>query len=170
MRAFHQQHRKRDIATKMYQWIRDYYKDYASGAYFALYTLIIGPSGIGKSYMMQQLAYQNCCYVIYASSARPGSTVYPSRSPIADAIFCYSEIERMTIFFECYIAAGLVHVKLCKILGITPAGFFDLHVEEAFVKFQLYLVKGIRELHSRVTDEITKSRGRPERSQVTEKK
>lgn len=73
------------------------------------------------------------------------------------------------IFFECYIDAGLVHVKLCKLLGITPAGFFDLQVEEAFEKFQQHLVQGVRELYSRVTDELTKSgRRRPQDSEENE--
>lgn len=78
VRAFHRQHGKRDVATEMYQRIRSYFNEYyGSIAYSASYTCIIGPSGIGKSYMIQQLAYQNYCYVIYASLASSDSKSLP---------------------------------------------------------------------------------------------
>lgn len=68
---------------------------------------------------MKQIAREHRTYVVYASLATSGSDAYPHRSPIANYISVITRRPEMTMFFEAFIAASLVHVKLCKKMGIT---------------------------------------------------
>lgn len=156
IRAFYQQNLRRDAGRRIYRRIVDYFRAYDPIPYLSPFTSIIGRSGIGKSYLMKQLAYDNCTYVVYACLAKRAGNAYPGRSFIADTIASHYDRRNMTIFFECYIAASLVHVKICKNLGITPAGFFYLQVQmtDALGHAMIELVRGINELYLIVTQEL----------------
>lgn len=56
----------------------------------------------------------------------------------------------MIVFFECYIAASMVHAELCKDLGITEAAFFDLQVDELFAEFQTSLSQHVMGFYNKV--------------------
>ncbi|KAL1964715.1 hypothetical protein VTN77DRAFT_6741 [Rasamsonia byssochlamydoides] len=122
--AFHEEPKGRDVTTRVYEQIVKYFQvyDYCGWDYLGPYALIIGPSGIGKSFLVQQLARQNHAYVVYAT-------------------------------------ASLVHVELCRELGITAAGFFDLQVKETFDKFQRSLLQNVRDFHWNDWEQLGKHKG-----------
>lgn len=106
-----------------------YYNDYHDQIHLAPYTTIVGPSGIGKSFSIQQIATQHDVYVVYTSLARKGSDVYPRRSAIADILPQSSIRQTLVEFWECYLTINLCEVAICKEVGISPAGFFNLQTK-----------------------------------------
>ena len=52
--------------------------------------------------------------MIYASLADGGSSAYPHRPRVADEIQTYDDREALTLFFECYVAAGMANTSICK--------------------------------------------------------
>jgi hypothetical protein len=130
-KAFHRPERgPRNVAEPIYNQIAGYYLRYDSAVYGGPYTSIVGPSGIGKSFVIQSIARQDLAYVVYVSLAQPHSTAYPRRSRLAqlminqDTNYTITDRATMTTIFECYIAASMVHVRLCRTHGIHPLDFF----------------------------------------------
>ena len=144
----------RNVAKLVYDQIVEYYRQYDDSRYGSPYTSIVGPSGIGKSFVMQSIARQGLAYVIYVSLAGPSSTAYPRRSLLADSMTRHSpehmsgnERAGITTFFECYIAASMVHVQLCKKYQIHPLEFFDLQVCQEYKSYyQTEIKEAIEEL------------------------
>ena len=86
--AFHRDEKQtpegRLPSLELYRKLLEYYKAYGIGTkYMAPYMSVIGPSGVGKSFSIAQIAYQHGVYVIYSSLPREGSLPYPARSVIA---------------------------------------------------------------------------------------
>lgn len=42
----------------------------------------------------------------------------------------------MTTLVECFVAAGLAHVNLCRSVGINAMGFYEMQVHEDFSSLQ----------------------------------
>ncbi|KAI5279197.1 hypothetical protein KEM54_004287, partial [Ascosphaera aggregata] len=104
---------------------------YASGRYVSPYTSIIGPSGIGKSAAVRNLASNGYHYVFYVSLASSASTAYPPRSPLADEIVNWDmdmallePALRRQLFVAKWLqvlTALVVDISACRRLGISPA-------------------------------------------------
>lgn len=122
-------------SESIYKKIIEYYQTYNPKKHLAPYTSVVGPSGIGKSLAIQQLAMQHNMYVVYASLARRKSNAYPRRSGIADAL-PWGSREDKAEFWECFITVGLSMVEVCKEAGITPAGFYNLQTKEYYSAYQ----------------------------------
>ncbi|KAK2786799.1 hypothetical protein FQN53_006096 [Emmonsiellopsis sp. PD_33] len=115
----------------------EYYNRCLFGDYKPPYTTIVGPSGIGKSFSVQQLAVHHGMYVVYSSLADRKSSDYPPRSVIADQIPSYTEsMKRLARFWESYIIISLMHVEICKRVGISSAGFYNLQVRKKYKPYQ----------------------------------
>ncbi|KAK2813650.1 hypothetical protein FQN50_000048 [Emmonsiellopsis sp. PD_5] len=115
----------------------EYYNLYRTRRYMAPYTTIVGPSGIGKSFSVQQLAVHHGLYVVYSSLADGESPGYPPRSVIADRIHPSTYgLDRLVRFWESYIIISLMHVEICKRVGISPAGFYNLQVRKEYKRYQ----------------------------------
>ncbi|KAL1969978.1 hypothetical protein VTN77DRAFT_6383 [Rasamsonia byssochlamydoides] len=154
MRAFHRNPKEgRDVTTPVYEKIVSFFRRFDCVYYFAPYTSIVGPSGIGKSFVVQQIARQGLTYVVYASLAEQTSKAYPPRSVIANRFFNPSVSGNMSTYLECYIAASMVHVQLCREEGINPRGFYDLQVLSEFHDFQVSLKDCVDKLYEKVIDE-----------------
>ncbi|KAN0084865.1 hypothetical protein V8E54_001332 [Elaphomyces granulatus] len=139
----------RNVAKPVYDQIVEYYRQYDDSIYGSPYTSIVGPSGIGKSFVMQSIARQGLSYVIYVSLAGPSSTAYPRRSLLADSMTRHGPVYTsdkaragITTFFECYIAASMVHVQLCKKYQIHPLDFFNLQVCQEYQSYYQTEIKG----------------------------
>lgn len=65
--AFHQEDRGRDTAKMVHDQIVKFFNDYNTGGYLSPYTSLIGPCGIGKSFLVKQMAYQNRNYILCQS-------------------------------------------------------------------------------------------------------
>lgn len=168
--AFHQRPVPgRDVVGPIFETIREYYGKFNSQKYFAPYTSLVGPSGVGKSYVVQLLAKELNVFVIYISLARKYHEGYPARSAIANKIDEFDKRHHMTTFFECFLAANMSFVKLCKEHGITPSAFYDLQVMEEHYEFQTRLATHVVTLFERVSsDGIPHYNGRPrEKSEYT---
>ncbi|KAL1961862.1 hypothetical protein VTN77DRAFT_986 [Rasamsonia byssochlamydoides] len=148
--------------------IAAYYKYYSSGIHLAPFTSIIGPSGIGKSFLVKELAFKNYSYVVYACLATDKASSYPQRSQLANVIVNIIDRPELTTFWECFIAASLVHVAICKDLGITAAGFYDLQVLETFVQFQITIARRVQEFFYKVYQSST-SQGTGNRRERSDK-
>lgn len=108
------------------QQLLDSHKKYTKGNYLTPCTSIVGPSGIGKSFIIQQMAVQHGIYVAYTSFARKGSGSYPSRSVIADIAFDGLPRKTLARFWRTLITVSLTEVEVCRRVGITPSGLYNL--------------------------------------------
>ncbi|KAB8219267.1 hypothetical protein BDV33DRAFT_204584 [Aspergillus novoparasiticus] len=142
-KAFHQKASgRRDIAAHLLALINEYYEEYDSCSYLAPYTTIVGPSGIGKSHAIQEIARKGV-YVGYCSLAERRSGAYPQRSPITDFLPSLRDRSETTMFFECLVAANLANMKICKDLNISPIDWFELQVRVEFSDFQKALANQV---------------------------
>ncbi|RMJ24574.1 hypothetical protein PHISP_04561 [Aspergillus sp. HF37] len=105
-----------------------YYKSFNRSTDLSPYTSIVGPSGIGKSYAISQMAKTHDLYVVYASFADEHSATFPKRSAIAQVVSEVRGRDRATLFFFwcCYLKAGLLDVEICRRIGISPGTFYDM--------------------------------------------
>lgn len=86
-------------------------------------------------------------YVVYASLARRKSNAYPRRSGIADAL-PWGSREDKAEFWECFITVGLSMVEVCKEVGITPAGFYNLQTKEYYSAYQMEFSQQVVSVYS----------------------
>lgn len=105
-----------------------YYRLYRDdrSKYLAPYTSIVGPSGIGKSFAISQLAHGHGLYVVYSSLAETGELPYPRRSIIADVLPRDATRWIQVAFWESYILVSLYEAEVFKQLGVSAGGFYDI--------------------------------------------
>lgn len=108
--------------------INKYFEAYTSDSYLAPYASLVGRGGVGKSYAIEHMARKGI-YVIYASFADRGSSTYPRRSRLAGEIQRFHDRDALTIYFGCYVAAGMVNTSICRKKNITPLDLFDIQVK-----------------------------------------
>ncbi|OJJ40915.1 hypothetical protein ASPWEDRAFT_64252 [Aspergillus wentii DTO 134E9] len=147
----------RDIAPTVYEETVLLYRKYNPALHLAPYTSWNGPSGIGKSKTTEQISDKNLNYVVYASLAKPDSGAYPERSPIANNIRDLDSRDTMTCFFECFLAASLVNVELCRERKISPRVFFQVQVRREFIVFNQEIASCIKKFADQVWDTFEKS-------------
>lgn len=123
-----------------------YHKDYISTKYLAPYTTPVGPSGIGKSFTVAQLAYQHGVYVIYSSLAPEGSLQYPERSAIADILPLGGDKETQINFWRSHLIIALSDVDVCRRVGISPGAFYKLQTMNAYYGYQQGFAKRVSAL------------------------
>lgn len=168
IKAFHREPADgRNIAGSIYHQITKFFNEYNSLEYLSPYTSIVGPSGIGKSFIVQQLARQNYSYVIYTSLCQRDSRAYPGRSVIADRLLNFFDRSDMTLYYECFVAASLSNVAICREMGLSPRVFFDLQVLPEFTEFQKLLTAEVNALYENAKTQdgaYRKKDGRRERS------
>lgn len=158
--AFHQvPENQRDISRSLVKKINKYFEKYTS-SYLAPYTSLVGPSGVGKSYAIQHMARKGI-YVIYASFAHRGSSAYPRRSLLADEIQPHDDREKLTIYFECYVAAGMANTFICREKNISPLGLFDIEVKSEFSLYRKRLHECVNFLYQDSQPHLTTQTGRP---------
>jgi hypothetical protein len=116
--------------------IIDYYGSYRSEKHLSPYTSVVGPSGIGKSFAISQMARQHGIYVVYASLSPRGALPYPERSCIANKVPLNGNRSDMVFFWECYVISSLLEVEICRLVGITPAGFYNLQAMQRYQEYQ----------------------------------
>lgn len=98
----------------VYQQLLDRYKKYTKGNYLVPCTSMVGPSGIGKSFTIQQMAVQHGIYVAYTSFARKSSGAYPNRSVITDIILEGLPRKNLAMFWRTLITVSLTEVEVCR--------------------------------------------------------
>lgn len=154
-RAFDQEPRARDVVTPIYLEILEYYNLFKSDEHLSPYTSIVGPSGIGKSYVVSHIAKQGLAYVVYVSLADKDSNSYPSRSVMADALNpLENDRASMQRVFELFLATNIILVQQCQHFGITPAGWFDSYVKGDYVEFQNSVTSLIKDFQEKVFDDM----------------
>lgn len=97
--------------------------------------------------------------MVYACLTRKRSGVYPSRSIVAYLFLSHYKnvdlthivdedlrCEILTSLYECYIATGVVNVRLCRELGIGPSLFYNCQMEADFSLFQRNCAEALRQL------------------------
>ena len=136
--AFHTRERHYSDGTKasdsLYEKLVECYNKYNPMEHLAPYTSIVGPSGIGKSFMVQQLSVSHGIYVVYVSFAR--GSIYPCRSAVADKILQFFPRRPLEEFWRMFITTSLAEVEACKAVGITPAGFYNLQTKYRYRSYQ----------------------------------
>lgn len=87
-----------------------YYQDYrkSSDTYVALYTTIVDPSGIGKSFVVKQLSVSHHKYVVYINLSAGTAGGYLKRSTVADIIDTFSkeDVDTCTAPWKMFIVAA----------------------------------------------------------------
>lgn len=114
----------------------DCYSAHKPADYLAPYTSMVGPSGIGKSFAIQQIAVFHGIYVVYTSLAREDSAAFPSRSVVVDKIPWGNQKRFLERFWRSFITASLAEVEACKVVAITPAGFCNLQAKGDCYSYQ----------------------------------
>lgn len=152
--AFHSEPCGRDAVTPVYREIVDFYGEFDSGVYHSPYTSVVGPSGIGKSYLISQIAKKRLAYVVYFNWADHVSTSYPGRSLITDTFNLAINRDELQRLFEVFFGMNLVLVKFCRELCITPAAFFDMQIKEDFERFQEEIASHLLEFHLGTTKKL----------------
>lgn len=112
------------------------YGAYDPQLHLSPYVSIVGPSGIGKSFMIQQMAVRYGVYVMYTSLARLDSGAYPSRSMIASMIPKDTTRDQLVEFWNIFIAASLAEVEGCREVGITATGLYNLQTKDDYDAYQ----------------------------------
>jgi hypothetical protein len=137
-KAFHRNEEgKASVSQDIYNQISSYFRNYHPLSYGTRspYTSIVGPSGIGKSFALQSIARKGLSYVVYVNLSTPATTAYPPRSYISRRryhltsdmpVFNDHDRARMTTQFECFIAASVRQVRLCRRYSIHPIDFFKM--------------------------------------------
>lgn len=105
---------------------------------------------------MQQIAREKT-YVVYTSFAEHGSVSYPTRSIFCDMLDEYTGPMDIDMFFQAFLAASLVNVQICREIGISPLGLFDIYVKIEFLAFQKCLCSLLPALYKRVRLHFTSS-------------
>lgn len=137
--AFHRDEKQtsegRLPSFELYQKILEYYKAYGPN-YMAPYTSVVGPSGIGKSFSVAQIAYQHGVYVVYSSLSGEGLLPYPERSVIADRLPRDDSRTNQVAFWQGYLTTALYDAELCRRVGIWPGGFYNLQTIKTYHGYQ----------------------------------
>ena len=164
--AFEQNPCERDVVTAIYGEILKYYEAFRSDTHLSPYTSVVGPSGIGKSYVVSRIAKQGLAYVVYLSFAVEDSNSYPGRSIVADALGLEeNNRDKSQRIFELFVATMLIFVRLCRELGITAAGFFDSQVKGEYKEFQQSVASLLQEFQVKIFDDMEPKPGHPEVSE-----
>lgn len=100
----------------VYRKVVTYYNSYRDNTHLSPYTSIVGPSGIGKSFSIQQLAMVHGMYVVYTSFAGQNSTAYPCRSVISDKLPRISERRYIIDFWDSFATIILIHVEIKRLV------------------------------------------------------
>jgi hypothetical protein len=137
--AFHQDSHGHQVSQSVYEEIIGFCRDYDSTRYVAPYTSIVGPSGIGKSYSVQQIAREYNIYVVYSSLAPRHASSYPRRTVLANLIRGHKYFGSLELLFECYLLCSLAVVELCRQVGITPTGHFYLQTRREHQEFDYWV-------------------------------
>ena len=132
--AFGQAPLGRQVSQSVYDEVIGFYRQYTPDEHVAPYTSVVGPSGIGKSYSVQQLAREYNIYVVYSSLAPQSAGAYPRRTAIANHISQHS-LDTLQLFFQCYLLFSLAVVDLCRKVGITPTEHFYLQTRQEYKDF-----------------------------------
>lgn len=85
--------------------------------------------------MIQQLAVNHGIYVVHVN-VRTDSSGFPGRSEIADRIPTTSRDKKLEKYWKLFITAGLVEVEACKMVGITPVGFYYLQTKDIYRSYR----------------------------------
>ncbi|KAI5284198.1 hypothetical protein KEM54_001528 [Ascosphaera aggregata] len=121
------------------------------------YTSIVGPSGIGKSFTVVNMAKANLHYVFYVSLASSTARAVPGRSPLASAILDWNKgftrkstkrraqlLRRYQVSrWRSFVFALQVDINACVRTHISPAQYISLQIRESpeyyesFAPFQL---------------------------------
>lgn len=125
---------------------------YDPQSHLSPYLSIVGPSGIGKSFMVQQMAVRHGIYVLYISFARLNSGAYPSRSVIASMIPKNATRDQLFEFWSVFIETSLAVVEGCREVGITATGLYNLQAKDYYEDHQ-------REFTDLVFKALSKRRG-----------
>lgn len=113
------------------------YAAYDRRSHLAPYISVVGPSGIGKSFMMRQMAVRYGIYVVYTSFAPYDAGVYPKRSLLATK-FPTKNLTRPELvkFWDIFIVVSLIEVDGCRQVGITATGLYNLRAKDGYEKYQ----------------------------------
>lgn len=170
--AFHSEERPspdgRLTSKGIYTKIIQYYKDYPQGRHLAPYTSVVGPSGIGKSFIISRMAHGYGMYVVYSNFAKRGMLPYPERSAIADMLPYGGSRAVKACFWESYLMVAMCDVELCRRLGVSPSGFYHLQTMKAYRDYQEDFSNRVSSLFLSDRDEDSQGSKRKRRTKLAE--
>ncbi|PHH55887.1 hypothetical protein CFIMG_008394RA00001 [Ceratocystis fimbriata CBS 114723] len=114
--------------------------------YISPCTTMVGPDGVGKSYLALQLALSQGYWVGYSSFAAHQSMEFPRRSPIADMMGSAREEE-----WTSFLIFQLLTIQVASQLQITSSGVAKIQYHEAFRSTRKQLAKLFATIASQLT-------------------
>lgn len=144
-----------DYVQEFWQTIEDYFNAWKTSS-LSPYTSLVAPMGTGKTRTLEEFAQRGLCYVSYFNASAKKSFTSPNRSLMADDMERVQPREELTIYWECYIASILEQVALCRQMGITPKGFFDIQAFLSFKETQSSIAENVWDLYKMAKLEIAK--------------
>lgn len=170
--AFHREERPtpdgRLTSKGIYTKIIQYYKDYPQGKHLAPYTSVVGPSGIGKSFIISQMAHGYGMYVVYSNFAERGMLPYPERSAIADILPYGGTRAAKACFWESYLMVAMCDVELCRRVEVSPGGFYHLQTMKAYRDYQENFSDRVSSFFLSYKDEDSQGSKRNRRTKLAE--
>ncbi|EFX03060.1 hypothetical protein CMQ_2989 [Grosmannia clavigera kw1407] len=101
--------------------------------YNAPYTAIVGPSGIGKSFSIKQIAKTHGAYTLYVNVRTDNGHGYPAKSTIEVPL--QGRREDLEQEWDHFLRFYLEMVQLARENGITAGGLFTLTMEQKYSGF-----------------------------------
>ncbi|KAI5304671.1 hypothetical protein KEM56_006152 [Ascosphaera pollenicola] len=152
------------------QLLNRYVQDYKTGKYASPYTSVVGPSGIGKSASVKNMAMSNIQYVCYVSLASESSSAVPRRSHAAAEIARFPHVAAEILRFDqaaarnipqdkrailCrkwsgFIMAAAIDVQACRRSGLSPAAYFKIQTGD----FNIYYANSLIEFGGELEGEV----------------
>ncbi|KAL5594722.1 hypothetical protein BROUX41_001637 [Berkeleyomyces rouxiae] len=109
-------------------------------------TTLVGPDGVGKSYLSLQLASAQGYWVTYTSFTDHQNTEYPLRSPLADVLGSAREDQWVS-----YLIFQILVMQAVAQLQITPDGLAKLQYHGDFIFIARQLTKLFASISSQLT-------------------
>lgn len=101
--------------------------------YMAPYTAIVGPSGVGKSFVMKQVAVKHGVYVLYVNVRTDKGPGYPVKSTIEVPL--QGRRENLEQQWDQFLRFYLDMVQRARGTGITASGLFTLTMDQKYAGF-----------------------------------
>ncbi|KAK9479312.1 hypothetical protein V1514DRAFT_366863, partial [Lipomyces japonicus] len=143
-------------SATLLQHLKKYFRLYNDGKIFSSYVAVVGPSGIGKSFTIKQLANAQNVYVVYCSLAVSNGSAYPPRSEVANVMPNACSRDEAIMFWRVYLFAAEEYIAEAESQAFKPRDLLLLQYHPDYAEFQKSFADSVRAIYSSsISDGLT---------------